>query len=162
VDKLGGEASGKAAVTNTHIMLDLETWGTRPGSALRTIAACEFDPWGYGVGEMFHVAIDSGDQCGLTFDEASVQWWNDPERAEANDAILAMRHYPLHVALYLFRDWIESFGPNVLIWSNGADSDSVLVEAAYRAAGLKSPFGDNADHCFRTLKAIAGSPHRVA
>lgn len=27
-----------------HIMLDLETWGTRPGCDIRSIGACVFDP----------------------------------------------------------------------------------------------------------------------
>lgn len=31
-------------MTAIHIMLDLETWGTRPGNDIRSIGACVFDP----------------------------------------------------------------------------------------------------------------------
>jgi len=37
-----------------HVMFDLETWGTTPGSALRSIGAVEFDPMGKDIGRTFY------------------------------------------------------------------------------------------------------------
>ena len=37
-----GNGSGQSG----DVMLDLETWGTMPGSALRSIGAITFDPYG--------------------------------------------------------------------------------------------------------------------
>lgn len=48
----------------THIMLDLETWGNRPGMDLRSIGACVFDPITGTVASRnspgtFYVAVDN-------------------------------------------------------------------------------------------------------
>ena len=58
----------------THIMLDLETWGNRPGMDLCSIGACVFDPeTGFvatrNSGGTFYVAVDNPiintcDYCG--------------------------------------------------------------------------------------------------
>lgn len=43
-----------------HIMIDLETWGTKPGCDLRSIGACMFDPeTGSVEGHFFHIAVDN-------------------------------------------------------------------------------------------------------
>lgn len=43
----------------THVMLDLETWGTRPGCEIRSIGACVFDPV---EGWVAGMEVDGGDQ----------------------------------------------------------------------------------------------------
>ena len=35
----------------SDVMLDLETWGTRPGCAIRSIGACVFNPNGEGTSQ---------------------------------------------------------------------------------------------------------------
>lgn len=42
----------------THIMLDLETWGKVPGSDIRSIGACVFDPVAGTVGGIHHIHMD--------------------------------------------------------------------------------------------------------
>lgn len=57
-------------MTTIHIMIDLETWGTEPGSDIRSIGACVFDPLtgeiphspdGEGMDDdaMFYIACDN-------------------------------------------------------------------------------------------------------
>ena len=60
-----------------HVMLDLETWGTRPGSALRSIGAVTFGLNATSVGARFYRNIDK-ESCllaGLTVDTETVSWW---------------------------------------------------------------------------------------
>lgn len=90
-------------MTNIHIMLDLETWGTAPGCDIRSIGACVFDPLdAHSIGmvgtsepTMFHIACDNPTwqpvgydpnndgpydpqpKYPLTRDPQTVQWWND-------------------------------------------------------------------------------------
>ncbi len=60
-----------------HLMLDLETWGTAPGSALRSIGAVFFDLDGK-TGETFYRNIDKQSclDAGLKIDPATVSWWS--------------------------------------------------------------------------------------
>lgn len=46
-------------MTQIHIMLDLETWGTTPGSDIRSIGACVFDPVSGWVGGYNNHALGS-------------------------------------------------------------------------------------------------------
>jgi hypothetical protein len=63
-----------------HVMLDLETWGTSPGSALRSVGAVTFSPYGEpGFTEAaFYANIDrhSCVLAGMTIDPAIVDWWS--------------------------------------------------------------------------------------
>ena len=85
----------------THIMLDLETWGKRPGCDIRSIGAVVFDPVQGAIdthGDFaFHIATENplrfrskfhreNDiyQYELTRDPETVQWWNDQsEKAQS-------------------------------------------------------------------------------
>jgi len=57
-------------------MVDLETWGTQPGSMLRSLGAVVFDPMTGELGEAFYTNIDEASQeaVGLKKDARTVQW----------------------------------------------------------------------------------------
>lgn len=103
-----------------HIMLDLETWGTAPGSDIRSIGACVFDPVNNRLGDWsseealaaandtFYVACDNPlipldappeynrtkRLYPLTRDPRTVQWWSeqtDEARAAFADPCDLMR-----------------------------------------------------------------------
>ena len=63
-------------MTARHVMLDLETFGTRPGSVLRSIGAVTFGLRA-GLGEEFYRNIDKQSQLelGLTVDAQTEAWW---------------------------------------------------------------------------------------
>ena len=48
----------KQSINNQHqdVMVDLETWGTKPGCAIISIGAVSFGP--DGLGEEFYTALD--------------------------------------------------------------------------------------------------------
>lgn len=135
------------------VMLDLETFGNRPGSVIVSIGAVKMDLERGLVGEGFYQAIDPADaqRCGLTIDAGTVTWWlGQSERARAavrspTDRML------LGAALRSFSDFI---GPDAVVWGNGADFDNVLLAAAYGAVGSETPWRFWNNRCYRTLKSL--------
>lgn len=117
----------------THIMLDLETWGTTPGCDIRSIGACVFDPvTGYVAhadgtlgDDYFYLATDNprgywgkgsardrffnkgfgGYKYRLSRDSATVQWWAD--QSEEAQAAFA-DPVDLKVGLRRFALWLQN------------------------------------------------------
>lgn len=123
-----------------HVMMDLETWGTAPGSALRSIGAVTFSPYGERhVEESFYANIDraSCEGLGLTVDPSTVAWWN--ARSLAATAALGNNQRPLTEVVDRFVSWwVKASG--VYVWSNGANFDEVLWRCAAKAAGYVVPW----------------------
>ena len=70
-----------------HIMVDLETMGTAPGSAIVSLGAVAFDPVAGTLGEEFYrvITLGSCQRAGLTIDAGTIGWWlqqSDSARAE--------------------------------------------------------------------------------
>ena len=139
----------------TDIMLDLETWGTRPGCAIRSIGAVVFDPNSDGTGAEFYVNV-SDDSCaaaGLIKDNNTVEWWAR-QSAEAR-AVLEVDQQPLKDALWSFAVWWQTMGGE-RIWSHGANFDQPILEAAFVACGFAgAPWSFWLSRCTRTLFDIA-------
>ena len=137
-----------------HIMLDLETWGTTAGSALRSIGACVFDPTSGAIGEKFYANITdaSCEDVGLTRDKLTEAWWAE-RSAEAQGAFAKD---PLHIvdALAAFNAWWTAQNSQ-WVWGHGANFDPVLLEAAYEACMMKAPWKFWDVRCCRTVLALA-------
>lgn len=136
----------------SHIMLDLETWGTGNKAVPVSIGAVRFDA--NEILDRFHVAIDPA-SCqlhGLEMDASTILWWLDPERDEARRDWLRMERVDLGSALNGFALWVQS-APTLAIWGNGSTFDNVILRGAYAAAGLDYPVKFRQDYCYRTMKA---------
>lgn len=137
---------------STHCMIDLETLGKGSRAAIRTIGAVKFDPSESGVIDKFHVRVglESAMQYGIV-DASTLDWWLEPEKAEANAAIMAMESVDLTVALDGFSQWL---GADMPVWGNGATFDNVIMTNAYLACGLDRPWSFWHDRCYRTIKSL--------
>lgn len=139
---------------STHVMVDLETMGSRSNAAIISIGACKFDPHGDTIGAKFHLVVDLATciEAGLNVDASTVMWWmgqSDQARAVFN----AERKYALKAALVEFTTW---FGRESLpVWGNGATFDNVILRNAYGAVGLEPPWKYWDDSCYRTMKKRA-------
>lgn len=133
-----------------NIMLDLETMGTAPGSAIVQIGAVDFSV--YKIGDPFSVNVDltSCVNAGLRIEPRTVIWWmaqsDDARKSLADDCI------PLRDALAKFSEWIGS--DTVAIWGDGAAFDNVLLASAYRVTKMPMPWHYANDRCYRTLKNL--------
>lgn len=118
-------------------MLDLETFGTRPGSVIRSIAAVQFDLDGK-VGENFYrnIARESCEAAGLTVDPKTEQWW--AEQSSTAKKALLVNPQPLKLVAKEFCAWFRAHGD--FAWGHGANFDLPLWEAAAYAVGEQTPW----------------------
>lgn len=144
-----------------HIMVDLETWGTTPGSDLRSIGAVAFDPIAGTLGDRFYCNLQGGVTVGLTRDADTVAWW--AEQSAAAQAVLQDNQLYITLALARFADWwIEQQGGEATrenyarFWANGSHFDFVLLEAAYRASNQAMPWTYRAPRDCKTVWDLAG------
>jgi hypothetical protein len=122
-------------------MLDLETWGTRPGCAIRSIGAVLFDFAAVrrqlGPGFYANVIRHSCESYGLTVDPKVEAWWAEKDVA----AQAALEEPPLfslpHALLALLR-FIEENGDadQLSVWSHGATFDIPIITHAIEAMGV--------------------------
>lgn len=135
-----------------HVMLDLETLGTRPGDIVLSIGAVKFDA-DAGLGEEFYLTIDA-ESCkaaGLRAQKSTLEWWakQSPEAREA----AFKGEFSLNVALTKFSMWMPPLD-DAVVWGNGANFDNALLAAAYRAMKMDTPWKFWNDRCYRTISAM--------
>jgi hypothetical protein len=141
----------------THVMIDIETLGTAPGSVIASIGAVSFTPKAGAIVSEFYRGIDicSAQRSGLTIDAATVIWWLQ----QSDDArIKTFFQDTDHLSLVLgdLSIWVASIPGPVRVWGHGPSFDLVLLEAAYRAVGMPAPwkFWDHRDT--RTIFELSG------
>lgn len=137
-----------------HIMMDLESWGTRPGCALRSIGAVVFDPHSDSLGDEFYSNIDdrSCQDIGLTIDPETVQWWaqQSPEAVEH----LKRDQRSIKVVVSAFHNWFRE-GGCTHVWCHGANFDEPLWQAVAQRLGLAVPWKFWNVRCTRTIYEAA-------
>lgn len=133
-----------------HIMLDLETMGTAPGSAVVQIGAVEFSIYKVGDPLLITISLESCVSAGMRIDPLTVMWWmkqSDAARESLTSTAVSVRD-----GLQLFADWIGK--GRVCIWGDGAAFDNALLASAYRACRMPLPWHYSVDRCFRTIKNV--------
>lgn len=121
-----------------HLMLDLETFGIKPGSVLRSIGAVVFSLDGQ-MGKEFYLNIDEASSlaAGLIKDPGTVKWWSQ-QSAEAQAALL-VNPWPLGNVVMDFHDFYRHSGVRT-VWAQGANFDPALWEAAALAVNSPVPW----------------------
>jgi exodeoxyribonuclease VIII len=124
--------------TYEHIMVDIETMGTKPGSAIVAIAAVEFDMQSGKMGKEFYrsISLKSCLRAGLIVDAGTIEWWMSQE-SEAQ-RFLFIDRVPIIYALNSFTSFLVGLDPSTdkQIWGNSARFDLGLLEAAYAIEGV--------------------------
>lgn len=147
-------------MTNTHIMLDLETLGRSPGCKLLSIGAVVFSP--AGLGERFYREVQINEQRDLVADAETIAWWHSQNADELARLYGSQRTKPtLAAALVEFADWLRSVsrpdgkgGIDACVWGNGADFDNAILAYCFGHFGLAVPWSFWNGRCYRTLKAL--------
>lgn len=143
----------------THVMVDLETLGIKPGCVIASIGACVFGP--NGIGETFYVVIDIAKSHG-DLDVSTVKWWlnqSDGARQIFSDEMGAAAP---EQALCAFRDFWMSVGGKYF-WCHGASFDAPILGHAFEEAHrmysgcLKTPWSHKNIRDTRTLYHLAGT-----
>lgn len=124
----------------THIMLDIETLGTKPGCIVMSVGACTFEPHGDGYGETFYQNIDphgSRDAYGLRSDPNTVAWWKD-QSEEAKAHLIPDRISPAEAARQ-FSKWFKSVDGQQ-VWCQGANFDAPIMEEIFKVTAVQVPW----------------------
>ena len=169
-----------APANSVGIQIDLETWGKKPGCAIRSIGASVWDNMtGQQVpgSPTFYVNVckKSCFDKGLTFDADTVRWWE--HQGDAAKAALDDNQMDITRALSELRAWynavIHTHGRHVSVWGNGKEFDVSILEACYAAVHQPAPWPFWASADVRTVvllgqmlgidvkgtKSFNGTPH---
>lgn len=136
----------------TNYMVDLETLGVCPDPALLSIGIVHFDGKEILRERIWKISLRSCLDAGLKVDPQTLAWWmeQDPEAFFRS----ASNGQDLRLVLLDLVEWVGMFGKEAKIWGNGAASDNVWLASAFRAAGIKTPWGYWSDRCYRTMKNL--------
>lgn len=137
-----------------NVMVDLETFGTLPGSVILSIGAVAFD-WTELTGEEFYVVIEveSSKAAGFLVDPKTVDWWAS-KSPEARAVLTDPACVPVTEALRRFRSWLLGLECRVALWGNGGDFDNAMLQTAYAKVGIPQPWRYIDNRCYRTLKNL--------
>lgn len=132
------------------IVLDLETFGVGPDSAVVSIGAVVVG------GDPFHDFYAVIDAPSGVIEAGSVAWWLDQSDAVRTGAKSGQ---PEAAVLSMFAAWLVDKRPNnvdaIRLWGS-EDFDTVILGRAYDRAGIKRPWHYQEPRGLRTVLDLAG------
>lgn len=143
-----------AAPGPVNVMLDLETWGTRPGCSIRSVGAVLFDPYSEEIGDEFYANVSDAScvDAGLHVDPDTVAWWSR-QTQQAQDALTRDQTALAEVADKFNAWWRKNRA--IFVWSHGANFDEPIWSAAAYAVGRRVPWKFWDSRCTRTVYDVA-------
>lgn len=140
-----------------HVMVDIETLGTKAGSVITQIAAVSFDLETGTTFDEFNVniTIDSCVKAGLTVDGDTLVWWMQRTEEERQEFINSQKDATYLVdALYRFASFVDNqtrlAGTDVYLWGNSNRFDLGILAKAYDAINLDYPWNTRIERDMRT------------
>lgn len=136
-----------------HIMIDLETMGTRPDAPIIAIGAVAFDK--DGVHDTFYLNVDlqSAVTTGAKIDPSTVMWWL--QQSKEARAAFDTKGVELVTALDKLDAWFDMQVDGCDgVWGNGASFDNTILSESYKRLGFNPPWPFWKDRCYRTVKSM--------
>lgn len=141
----------------SHVMIDLETLGTQPGSVILSVGAVVFDPSKPPescLGDELYLVINRGscEALNMEVNKETLGWWSK-QSAEARKVLDEAEATDITLRDALRR--LSRFIPEgAKIWSNGANFDQPLLDVAYTRAQLPLPWKYWNSRCYRTVLSM--------
>lgn len=159
VEKMGEMYKTVVADINTtapsygHVMIDIETMGNTPNSAIIAIAAVEFDLSTGNTGKEFScgVSLASCLDIGLEVSASTIIWWMQ-QGEEARRNITDGKKLPITDALEALSSFLAT--DDYCVWANSPSFDLVILSNAYRMIGQPIAWDFRRERCVRTLAAF--------
>lgn len=159
-----------------HVMVDLETLGTRPGCVILSIGAISFKPWLWGSPGLkwqesitrleVHVSVESCLDVGLEIDPRTQEWWErQSSEARAHAFGNSDKEIPIRDACLAVRDFFLGLGNENgvfpgRVWCHGLNFDLPILAEAMHRVGVPLPWHYRSGRDTRTLLEEAGMDHR--
>ena len=131
-----------------QVMLDLETFGTRPTSAIVSIGAVKFTV-ADGIIDKFKVNLDPRDakSYGMTYDKDTLEWWatqsKDARSGWSKDSVDYL------TGIKTFLSWYGD--EEIPTWSKGKIFDFPMLEHSIKTLNLPVPWKYSKVNDYRTL-----------
>jgi len=142
-----------------HVMIDLETLGTRPGCVILEMAAVGFDETGaeYEVYESGIIELVSETAKGMHVDAATLKWWSD--KTDFTSLLNGTRNFKLEVGnlIEFVGDVLADKGA---VWCWGGSFDFPVLKHAIWSCGGAVPWEHWQERCARTLCNTLGVKRR--
>lgn len=137
------------------IMVDIETLGTLPGSAILSIGAVAFDAETGEMGDEFLAKISpvSCSDFGMSVDMKTITWWMQQEDAARIEAFSGK--LSIDTALFNFEEFLAR-RTVARLWAKPPSFDLVLIEDAYKRVSISLPWHYRSPRCVRTIMDVAG------
>lgn len=136
------------------IMIDLETLGTKPNSAILSIGAVAFDD--NKIHDEFYCNVDLNDSInfGKCIDADTVYWWLKQDSTAGS--ILEKNKIKVGDSLEKLSDFIIHHSPRE-IWANSPSFDLVMLKNSYDEYGVDTPWNFWIERDFRTFLSLTGA-----
>ena len=141
-------------IDKCHLMIDLETLGTKSNAVILSVGAVLFDLEG-NIEALMHrgINIDSCLRVGLEVDGGTIEFWLKQSK-ENIDKLMNVSRLSLNEVLNELA-FLNLYQSEWYIWSHGSNFDTVLLENAYKAVGQKVWWKYNNVRDTRTLFDLA-------
>ncbi len=140
-----------------HLMIDLETLGTKPGSVILSISAVAFDIKTGKTDSLFHQKIDvyDSEKQGLKIQVDTFLWWLNQSK-DAQNTLINGTHLKLRNTIIQFHKFVYDWTSNdVKVWGNSARFDLGILQAAFDLFGYDLPWKPQNERDVRTLVSFA-------
>jgi exodeoxyribonuclease VIII len=147
-------------IGTVHVMLDLETMGTKANAPIVAIGAVKFTRDGLipaDKGGEFYKTVDlqSAVDAGASIDPATVIWWMKQSDA-ARSPLTRQADLPITDAMVEFEKWLGDDGLLAGVWGNGSAFDNTIYRESYARSRLgRDPWPFWLDRCYRTVKNLS-------
>ena len=150
---------------STHIVVDLETYDTRPSAVVLSIGVAIFndDSDAFQATEFNLTAtIDEQIRKGRTVSASTIEWWakqNAEARSVFSSSDPAQASLRAHISVLQALHSLSAFcktcarGNDFFVWGNGVAFDNVILRSLYETYECEPFWGYRQDRCYRTLCA---------
>jgi hypothetical protein len=140
-----------------HVMIDLETLGTKSDSVFLSIAAVQFDIRTGETGKVLYnnIELESALRAGRRVDADTIKWWLN----QNNETMKKMFEKPILLQTAL-QQLTYFFEENSLLypWGNAASFDLGMLNDAYNKLYIKQPWYGKNERCYRTVIQMLNEP----
>ena len=148
-------------VEKIHVMVDIETLGTKSLSTIFQISAVAFKMETGEVVHAFDAVANIEKNKSMVVDGSTILWWLKTD-AELLKKLLVEKKsaFSSEDILKKFHAWLKDltgeYGfKNVYLWGNGPLFDNKMIQAQFENIGLDYPIFYRNDRCLRTLVEVA-------
>jgi len=154
-------------LSDRHVMIDVTSLGSTPGSSILGIAMIGFQPGCISCGmdiwerslQKLHVSI-SLESClaaGLSISADALKWWMlQPEAARKNVFGQSQAEISIAEGCRRAASFIERLGPDCRIWSDDVVDSISVLDAGMRKVGIQPPWSSRRIRDTRTVFEVAG------